>query len=918
METRFQNSEKRVERGDMKRLIEVGFPIFEVSEESAKEKNIRHGHISTLHIWWARRPLAACRAAIYASLVPAPEDDKELREKMNFVAELCKWENSLNEEILSKARKDILDANGGEPPKVLDCFAGGGSISLEALRLGCESHAVELNPVAVLILKATLEYPQKYGKKLVEDVESWGKWVLEEAKKELGRFYPEETVKGYFSGDEEEGDKWIPVGYIWARTIKCQNPTCGAEIPLMRQFWLRKKTDSEGKIIWSDSIYLRPVIDKENKRVEFEIIEGKRIEGFDPGKGTKPTSRSRGAFVCQICNSTHKSSEIQKIARSVGLGQKMICVVLHNSKKKGKRYRIANRKDIKIFEAAKKALEEKVENWDGDYPAIPDEPMPPIGTYGIDAQRYTLNQTWGELFNERQLLALITFVEKVREAHRRMIEEGYEEEYAKVIGMYLGFIIDRLSDRNSMLCRLISQTEAMGYTFARQALPMVWDYIEMNPIKNNGGWNEIINSFPSILYHCKNIAELGVVSLGTSTSLSSYSNSYFDAIITDPPYYDNVPYADLSDFFYVWLKRTISDLYLDLFSTPLTPKSQEIIQEPMRHNKNTERAIKFYQDMMSKTFHEMNRVLKPNGIATIIFAHTSTSAWETLINALINADLVPTSSWPIHTERGGRPRAMESAALASSFFLTCRKREGNEEAYFKDIRKELEERIKERLEHFWSQGIKGADFFISAIGPAVEIYGKYAKVKKLSGEELKASELLEHVRGYVTEYALGRILKGIKLEHIDPVTRFYILWRWTYNGQEIEYDDARILSQAVGVELEKLWGKGNVVQKSGSKIKVLSPQDRKIEEIKDKHPMILIDALHKACLLWYAERGKELENFLSSTGYLNNPVFWETVQALSELLPLGDKEKMMIQGLLLKAPVVTSEERQITLERWSG
>ena len=219
METRFQNSEKRVERGDMKRLIEVGFPIFEVSEESAKEKNIRHGHISTLHIWWARRPLAACRAAIYASLVPAPEDDKELREKMNFVAELCKWENSLNEEILSKARKDILDANGGEPPKVLDCFAGGGSISLEALRLGCESHAVELNPVAVLILKATLEYPQKYGKKLVEDVESWGKWVLDEARKELGRFYPEETVKGYFLGDEEEGDKWIPVGYIWARTI---------------------------------------------------------------------------------------------------------------------------------------------------------------------------------------------------------------------------------------------------------------------------------------------------------------------------------------------------------------------------------------------------------------------------------------------------------------------------------------------------------------------------------------------------------------------------------------------------------------------------------------------------------------------------------------------------------------------------
>jgi len=902
----------------MKRLIEVDFPIFDVSEESAKEKNIRHGHISTLHIWWARRPLAACRAAIYASLVPAPEDDKELREKMNFVAELCKWENSLNEEILSKARKDILDANGGEPPKVLDCFAGGGSISLEALRLGCESHAVELNPVAVLILKATLEYPQKYGKKLVEDVESWGKWVLEEARKELGRFYPEETVKGYFSGDEEEGDKWIPVGYIWARTIKCQNPTCGAEIPLMRQFWLRKKTDSEGKIIWNDSIYLKPVIDKENKKVEFEIIEGKRIEGFDPGKGTRPTVKARASFVCPICNTTYDTNTIRKIANDVGFGQRIFCVVLHNPKKTGKRYRVANVNDAKVFEDAKRALEEKVGNWMGDYPAIPDEPLPPDGTLGFRVNKYGL-KTWGELFNERQLLALITFVEKVREAYGRMVEEGYEEEYAKAVVSYLALLVSRMTDYSNTFCMWNNAWEFANHMFARQTLSMLWDYSELNLFSSilSGTWDsmsrQILRGVEAV-----NVSDIPATTFQSSATELPYPDNHFDAIITDPPYYDNVPYSDLSDFFYVWLKRTIGDLHPELFSTPLTPKSEEIIQEPMRHNKDVEKAKKFYQDMMSKAFHEMNRVLKPNGIATIIFAHTSTTAWETLINALVEAGLVPTASWPVHTEMKARLRARESAALASSFFLTCHKREGNEEAYFKDIRKELEERIKERLEHFWSQGIKGADFFISAIGPAVEIYGKYAKVKKLSGEELKASELLEHVRRYVTEYALGRILKGIKLEHIDPVTRFYILWRWTYNGQEIEYDDARILSQAVGVELDKIWGKGNVVQKSGSKIKVLSPQDRKIEEIKDRHPMILIDALHKACLLWHAERGKELENFLSSTGYLNNPVFWETVQALSELLPSGDKEKMMIQGLLLKAPVVTSEERQITLERWSG
>ena len=285
---------------------------------------------------------------------------------------------------------------------------------------------------------------------------------------------------------------------------------------------------------------------------------------------------------------------------------------------------------------------------------------------------------------------------------------------------------------------------------------------------------------------------------------------------------------------------------------------------------------------------------------------------------MIKSGLVPTSSWPIHTEMKARLRARESAALASSFFLTCRKREGNQSAYFKDIRKELEERIRERLDHFWSEGIRGADFFISAIGPAVEIYGKYSKVKKLSGEEVTASELLNHVRQYVTEYALSKILKGVTLEKIDPITRFYILWRWTYNGQTIEYDDARKLSQAVGVELDKIWGKGNVVKKVGGKIEVLSPNDRKIDEIKDRPPVNMIDALHKSCLLWQAERTKELENYLSSTGYLNNPFFWETAQALSELLPSGDKEKLMIQGLLMRAPVITGGERQITLERWSS
>lgn len=887
----------------MKQLIEVDFPIFDVSEQSAREKNIRHGHISTLHIWWARRPLAACRAAIYASLVPAPKSEVELKEKMKFITELSKWENSLNEKLLSKAREDILNANGGKPPKVLDCFAGGGAIPLEALRLGCESYALELNPVAVLILKATLEYPQKYGKKLVKDVEKWGKWVLEEAKKEIGKFYPEETEKGYFSDDANEGEKWIPVGYIWARTIKCQNPTCGAEIPLMRQFWLRKKTDSDNKVIWNDSIYLKPKIYKENKKVDFEIIEGKKIEGFDPTKGTRPTVKARASFTCPICDTNHDTKTIRKIGKEGEIGQKMICVVLHNPDTTGKRYRSPNDEDIKIYIDAKSELNEKAKTWRGEYPAIPAEPM--VNEPGIAHPIQYLPDingavSFGQIYNYRQLLSIITLIEKVNESRKKIIDYGYDKGYGDTISTFLALGIDEVARFNTTLNVWKNDAEAVVHIFGRQAISMAWDYFENNSLSDHGGTftyrlNQMMRVIGSLIFDTDGKQFIGY---GSATNLN-YDENYFDAVITDPPYYDNIPYADLSDFFYVWLKRTIGNLYPDLFATPLTPKSEEIIQIPIRHNKNKEKAKKFYENMMSKAFQEMNKVLKPEGIATIVFAHKSTEAWETLINALINAGLVPTSSWPIHTEMKARLMARESAALASSIFLTCRKREGDQEAYFKDIRKELEERIRERLNHFWSEGIRGADFFISAIGPAVEIYGKYSKVKRLSGEEMDASELLNHVRQYVSEYALSKILKGVTLEKIDPITRFYILWRWTYNGQTIEYDDARKLSQAVGVELDKIWGKGNVVKKSEGKIEVLSPKDREIDEIKDRHPVNLIDALHKSCLLWQAERAKELENYLSSTGYLSNPLFWETAQALSELLPSGDKEKLMIHGLLV-------------------
>jgi len=495
---------------EQKSFIEVTFPIKEVSEESAREKNIRHGHISTLHIWWARRPLASSRATTYAALIPYPSTEKEAKEKAKFIVKLSKWENSLNEDIIKKAREDILKANGGKPLRVLDPFAGGGSIPLECLRLGLETHAVEYNPVAVLILKCTLEYPQKYGRQnkvkkaeglfniekaespLIADVRKWGEWVLEKAREEIGRFYPA----------DEDGS--IPVGYIWARTIPCQNPSCGAEIPLMRQFWLAKK---ERKMI---SLY--PFVHE--GRVEFAIVKKNGDEwqvvessipgfspkvpfNFEPEKGTV----SRAIAVCPVCGGIVDDNQVRKLFQEGKAGQRMVAVVL--SKPQGKAYRLATERDVEFYRKAEEYLKEKRkklwEEWGID--PVPDEEIPLMsGTFNVPLYGFT---KWGDLFNSRQKLALITFTEKVRLAYKKMIEEGYDKDYAKAVVSYLGLGVSRMADFESNLCRWHPQWEFIPNTFARQALPMAWDYAELNlfsPILT-GTWDSMFGQIINVLSH---------------------------------------------------------------------------------------------------------------------------------------------------------------------------------------------------------------------------------------------------------------------------------------------------------------------------------------------------------------------------------------------------------------------------------
>ncbi|MGC8979248.1 hypothetical protein [Caldisericum sp.] len=379
----------------------------------------------------------------------------------------------------------------------------------------------------------------------------------------------------------------------------------------------------------------------------------------------------------------------------------------------------------------------------------------------------------------------------------------------------------------------------------------------------------------------------------SATSLP-YPDNYFDAVFTDPPYYDNVPYSYLSDFFYVWLKRSIGDLYPELFSTPLTPKSKEIVAYSNQEG-GFEAGKKYFEDMLKKSFQEIYRVLKPEGIATIVYTHKSTSGWETLINSLLDSGLVPIASWPIDTEMKSRLRAQESAALASSIYIVCRKMKREGTGWFNNVKDEIKKHIYQKLERLWQEGVSGADFFIAGIGSAIEIFGKYEKVMDYEGNIIRADKLLEYVREIVTDYAVRQILHNGIAGELSPLTRFYILWRWTYGEAKVEFDDARKLAQSTGIDLAKEWNKG-FIKKDKELIRVLGPHERDLAGLENSNE--LIDVLHYVLLLWKDGKREEMKKFLSDSGFGNKDVFYRVAQAVSETLPIDSKEKKLLDGFL--------------------
>jgi len=425
---------------------------------------------------------------------------------------------------------------------------------------------------------------------------------------------------------------------------------------------------------------------------------------------------------------------------------------------------------------------------------------------------------------------------------------------------------------------------------------MIWDYFELCPWSEaTGDWNSATNWILRVIKHLSSTSQLpATISQFSATSIP-YPDNHFDAVFTDPPYYDNINYAELSDFFYVWLKRTIGDLYPELFATPLVPKSQEIVANPIRQDGKHE-AKAFFESMLKKSFQEIYRVLKSNGVATIVYAHKSTSGWETLINSLLDSGLVVTGAWPINTEMQARLTAKESASLASSIYIIARKTKREPTGFYNNIKEELKTYLYEKLERLWREGISGADFFIAAIGSAIEIFGKHEKIIDYEGKVIRAAQLLADVRKITTDYAVHQILHNGFAGEISNLTRFYVLYRWSYGEAKLHFDEARKLSTSANIALEKEWNRPSFIKKEKEFIRVLGPQDRKYEDFRNSSE--LVDVLHAVLLLWEKGRRNEIVALLEKSGYGKSDAFYRVAQTISETLTNESKEKKLLDGFL--------------------
>ncbi len=918
-----------------RRLIEESFPLKKVSEDSKHEKNVRHGHISTLHIWPARRPLAACRAAIIAALLPDPGTEEGRHELNKRIESITRWGDESGPN-LDYFRREIREAFGGRAPRVLDMFAGGGAIPLEAMRLGCDVTAIDYNPVAWFILKCTLEFPQRLAGKtwpmpvkdeagrmkaetpqmamfseaetgpagtLADHVRYWGEWVLDKSRAELTDFYP--TVN-----DQPT------VAYLWARTVPCPDPACGAEVPLLKTLWLTTKeektmpdtpenrarpdflrvshTKNSSRVVINGRRALRLIPDPENHRVDFEI--------WVPGpKDAVPEGTMSGAkSQCPVCGVNLTPDYIKGCGHAGKMGARMTCVVVDAGW--GKDYRLPTPEE----EAAAQSAVEALPDTSAQIPyGLPTEPLPEAGKSGA-GRAFTVPiygfKTWADLFTPRQLLALVTFVKWTRAARAAMTEAGYPAEWSEAVAGYLAVVVDKVAQYGSTVCTWHISRELIRDTFARFALPITWDFVEL-PFSNDvgGAYQAQLDWGLRFIDHALTAA-VDTPPAVLRQSATDTIPQPLDAIITDPPYYDAIPYADLSDFFYVWLRRTVGDYYRAQFANPTTTKTDELVQQS-KSDEAGRKGKAEYESGMALAFRRAWEALTPAGRMVIVFAHKDPNAWETLTTALMKAGLIVTASWPIDTEMGNRTRAMDSAALSSSIWLVCRKRPAAAGVgRYAAVKRAMQERITERLRYFWDIGISGPDFVWAAVGPALESYSAYNEVRRLDGQTFTVSDFLKEVRRMVADFALGQILGGRSTEGVDEWTRYYLMHRTYFGLDDAPVGECLMLAQGYGLDFNEIRGaRGFITKGSGSDVRLTKWDERTRDDLGEVHPgggLPQVDLLHRLLHLWAIGKLEDVNDYAATSGLRQNELFWAIAQAILEMAAPGSRERALLEAVV--------------------
>jgi putative DNA methylase len=773
----------------------------------------------------------------------------------------------LAKETGKKVTTEDIAQDRAPRPRVLDMFAGGGSIPIEAARLGCESYAVDLNPVAYLIELCTTTYPQTFGPALAEDVEQWGHGLFKKTAAAVADLFapiPTKTKRGltremFHRQPSPKGDDSLAViAYYWTRTATCPNPKCRGTVPLYRQTWLRQKAPKY--------VALRAEPDLRTKRVRFRVVEATSEAGldFDPGQGSEGSSTE-----CPFCHSALDGRYVRAFGDTEGFGQQLLCVIARNPNGSGKLY-LAD-ESLTAGEIERQAIAEvrarELEAALGD--SSLDELIPPTGNAGLATGNSYLYgiRSFRQAFLPRQACILLTMAHQIRRAHSDMLSSGLAPERSRAIATYLALCVSRIADKFNSLSRWNNVAENVAGISSMKRFAMMWDFPEVNIFGGATGDATVNLDYMTAVIRQEGVFRNPTKCLRASATELPFEKEFFDAVITDPPYYDNESYSELSDVSYIWLRPTIGFLYPEHFASKATPKKLECVAAAYRQGGKAA-AKAFYEESLFKSLREAHRVLKPGGILVMVYAHKTTLGWSTLVDAIRRSGHEVTEAWPLDTEAKARIAHQGDAALASSIFLVARRRESNLTGQYEDqVRPDLEGIVTERVGTLWEAGLSGADLVIACIGAGLRAFTRYAKVEYANGDEVPAERFLAEVESAVLDTILARLSKAVganggrySLAGVDPATRFYVLWRYTYRAAELDAGEAIVFANGTHVELDGLHGLSSgaraLIEKKKAKYRLLDYAERG-DDAKlgmpsaDGQPAPIIDALQRT--LWLME-----------------------------------------------------------------